>query len=291
MQKGTKHSEETRKKISETLKLLIGEKCAFYGKKHSEESKRKMSESHKGKKFSEETKRKISEAHKGKKFSEKHKRKLSVSHRGQTPWNKGKKFSEEHKRKMSESTSGEKHPNWKGGYCTNNIPLYDTYAHQISYAENVRKNKQDPNILEVTCDYCGKWFLPTTQNVCNRIQSLKGNYVGESRLYCSVDCKKECPIFNRSKYSAEENNTKRYSREVQPELRQLVFERDNYTCQKCEKYQDELNTGLHCHHYEGTEINPIESADVDNCITLCKNCHIETHKNPCPIKDYKRKKC
>lgn len=55
-----KHSEESRRKISESLK----------GKKHSEETRRKLSEMRKGKKLSDEHKRKMSEALKGRKFSE-----------------------------------------------------------------------------------------------------------------------------------------------------------------------------------------------------------------------------
>ena len=45
-----KLSEESRKKISETLKNIYVDKtkCAMYGKHHSEETKRKNSESHKG---------------------------------------------------------------------------------------------------------------------------------------------------------------------------------------------------------------------------------------------------
>ena len=60
-------SEETRKKLSESLK----------GKPKSEEARRKMSESAKGKVLSEETKRKISEAGKGRVFSDEARRKIS----------------------------------------------------------------------------------------------------------------------------------------------------------------------------------------------------------------------
>ena len=48
------------KKISEANK---GERSYMFGKKHSEETKKKMSETHKGKHLSEETKEKMSVAH------------------------------------------------------------------------------------------------------------------------------------------------------------------------------------------------------------------------------------
>ena len=51
-------SDETKRKISETLKGIT----------HSEESRRKISETLKGKTLSEETKRKLSEVRKGKKW-------------------------------------------------------------------------------------------------------------------------------------------------------------------------------------------------------------------------------
>ena len=57
------HSEETRKKMSESNK---GEKNQFFGKNHSAEARKKMSEAHKGKRFSESHKKKLSEARKGK---------------------------------------------------------------------------------------------------------------------------------------------------------------------------------------------------------------------------------
>ena len=62
---GSKHTEEAKARISESLK---GNHYAL-GYKHSEETKRKVRENHahwsKGKNLSEETKRKISEAKKG----------------------------------------------------------------------------------------------------------------------------------------------------------------------------------------------------------------------------------
>jgi group I intron endonuclease len=66
------HSDETRRKKSESMKKTIGGKPAHNrGSKHSEETKKKMSESHKGatspnkgKKLSEEWKSNMSKAHK-----------------------------------------------------------------------------------------------------------------------------------------------------------------------------------------------------------------------------------
>ena len=68
---GMHHSEESRRKMSESKK---GENHPFYGKHHSEDTRKKLSESLKGKIISAETRRKLSE-----------------SLKGQVPWNKGKK--------------------------------------------------------------------------------------------------------------------------------------------------------------------------------------------------------
>ena len=240
-----------------------------------------------GKKLSEYHKRRISEGRKGMKFSEEHCKKISEA---------VKNRSDDIKKRIGETLKNiyknKKHPWYKGGVKKKNIPLYDTYASQISFCEKIRRNEQDLNILEVKCTYCGKWFIPKQSNVYNRIQALNGNYTksSECRLYCSEKCKKECQIYRKQKYSAEESKTKYYSREVQPELRQICFERDNYTCQKCGKTQDELEVGLHCHHIEGIRWEPLESADLDNVITFCKKCHKEIHKLPdCGYNDMKCK--
>ena len=103
---GRKHTEETKRRMSESYKTRSPEaeserrrriSESKKGKKKSEETRRRMSESKKGKKKSEETRRRMSESKKGKKrkpFSEEHKRRISEA---------GKKRSEESKRKQSEA--------------------------------------------------------------------------------------------------------------------------------------------------------------------------------------------
>ena len=137
---GVLPSEETRIKMSQNHYDCSGEKHPMFGKKHSEETKKKLSDSHKGKpspnkgkpmseeqkkkiseskkNISDETRKKMSESHKGKPapnkgkpMSEETKKKLSESHKGQIPPNKGKPHSEESKKKMSESHKGQIPPN------------------------------------------------------------------------------------------------------------------------------------------------------------------------------------
>lgn len=61
--KGIHHTEETKQKISQSLK---GENNPNYGKQRTEETKQKISKGNKGKKMSEESKQKMSNSKKGK---------------------------------------------------------------------------------------------------------------------------------------------------------------------------------------------------------------------------------
>ena len=83
---GKHHSEESRKKMSESKK---GKPSWIKGKHHSEESRKKMSESKNGKHHSEETRKKISDAHKGKHHSEDTRKKMSKATKGKHWYNNG----------------------------------------------------------------------------------------------------------------------------------------------------------------------------------------------------------
>lgn len=198
----------------------------------------------------------------------------------------GKKHSDITKKNMSIKIkgmfSGKKHPNYKGGVKKLNLPLYSTYASQLIYFEEVRlSNVNDLELVEVRCAYCNRWFVPSLNNVRRRLTAFNCDpdsvsYKGEGRFYCSEGCKGSCPIYNVKKWP--KGFKKITSREVQPELRQMVLQRDNYTCQygDCGKTIDDIE--LHCHHFEGINTNPIESADVDMCITFCKEHHRLVHE-------------
>jgi len=271
-----KHSEITKRKISETLNGKIPWNKGLTNI-YSEEVLKKMSKTAKDKKsMSEETKKKISESIKGRKHteetikilkekarnqSEEHKRKNSES-------NKGRKCSEEHRKKNGLVHSMEKNPFWKGGFCKSGFAGYEQF-HPLF--QIIHECRNDEDILEVKCTYCGKWYKPTWREARDRKKAIHYLGNGSSVFYCSKECKQECPIFNQQKYP--KGFKPSTSREVQPELRKLVFERDNWSCVKCG-----IGENLHCHHIDPVVNNPLESADIDNCITLCKECHRESHK-------------
>lgn len=178
--------------------------------------------------------------------------------------------------------------------------LYDTQSQNIGYADPIRRSPGNKKFLETKCTYCGFWFIPTRGAVKDRRKALENSTSTENRLYCSEECKEQCPIYNKNPDQLIKEDQIRagnlhvenqLAREVQPQLRQMVFERDGWTCQKCKKHKSELKVGLHCHHIEGIRWEPLESADMDKCVTYCETCHIGVHKiDGCGYDDMKCKK-
>lgn len=167
------------------------------------------------------------------------------------------------------------------------ITPYEAYKDSFGNIEKISYKVHEEygiNVLLVRCAYCGKLYMPSISAVKLRLNCIEGKNAGEGRFYCSDNCKAACPIFKRILWP--KGFKKATSREVQPQLRQMVLARDNYECQICGKNQQEAQ--LHCHHIEGIHHNPIESADIDICITLCKACHKKVHKLPgCSYYDFR----
>jgi hypothetical protein len=56
--------------------------------------------------------------------------------------------------------------------------------------------------------------------------------------------------------------------------RELVYERDDWTCQKCFKRGAELNP----HHIRNFSESEADRFNLDNGITFCRDCHYNFHK-------------
>ena len=259
--KGRVFSAEVREKMS----------VAQIGKTHSVETRKKISASHIGKTISIETRKKMSDSQIGKVCSIETKERMSVAQAGRT-WS----MSIEAKKKMSERMSkcvGILSHNYKGGVKVLGLTTYEAYKDTLGLYEEIRKQK-GTEILEVKCAYCGRWFVPTRFAVSGRLDAINNLNRGEQRLYCSGNCKQACPTYNQKTYPKGFKHVT--SREVDPYLRKMVLERDNWTCQICGKTSKEAQ--LHCHHMDPAMQNPMFQNDTDSCITLCKGCHKKVHK-------------
>lgn len=160
--------------------------------------------------------------------------------------------------------------NNKGGVKKLNIPLFDTYSNQIEPVEETRRDPENNDFLQVKCTLCSSWFTPTTSSVNNRIAAISGRVTWENRFYCSDNCKLSCSIFNKHKYPS--YFKKKTIDPLPKEVKNIIKKIDNFECQICGETKK-----LVVHHVYPATQNPIFSADTDNCITICQNCHLKIH--------------
>ncbi len=272
--------------------------------------KKVNSEKNKDHKMSIETKRKISKTLKGRPSSLKGiprskeiREKIRATCKnnpnstcfkiGNIPWSKGlTKKTDKRLKNLSDKFTGQKaskiqrhnqskskkllyknkknHPSYKGEYYSNKIPLYDTYAHQLTIEEKPKRYKLDLNVLTVLCAHCKLRHIPKLSSVQERCRSLNGKQHGEQRLYCSEECKANCSIYNKHSYQEDhpKNIETPYTLEEYNTWRNIILEQDNYKCQMCGSKEH-----LHCHHIIPVKLKPMFSLDPDNGIVLCKDCH------------------
>ncbi len=238
----------------------------WLGKHFPEEAKEKMSKAHLGKSTwskgltKEKDKRvaKRSELLKGHKTSSKTKQKISEALRGHIGYwegkhrsketngkisraNKGRILSKEHKEKISKALRGKPNLKLKGKKCN---PRSEETKRKIGLAQKGEKSYNYGKILsEGTKRKIGKAVSG----------SNNGNWKG------GISCEP-------------------YSQDWTDDLREAIRKRDNYTCQLCGIYQDELkgyHKKLDVHHkdYNKDNLNP------DNLISLCRDCHLKTNHN------------
>ena len=67
-----------------------------------------------------------------------------------------------------------------------------------------------------------------------------------------------------------------YHQGVGKELIKAVYARDNYHCARCGKPKVEQK-GLHAHHLKPWALCEEGRMDLDNFVTLCRECHVWVH--------------
>jgi len=99
------------------------------------------------------------------------------------------------------------------------------------------KLRIDTETKDALQDYCEIHSTNITNTILNQIENLL-HVEGERKKYWSIS----------------------------------VLERDDYTCQKCGSQEN-----LHAHHIIPVSKDKSRSLDINNGITLCKECHKEKH--------------
>ena len=200
---------------------------------------------------------------------------------------KAKKYEQYRKTYLKYKTEiNAKHRETTNKYNAELVKWNCTTLQELGQYEEIRQDPDNPELGQVQCAKCKKWINITNMKIRARMGAIRGYSYGSSFYYCSLECQSNCSWYNQTLYP-KGHIIKNY-RPEQYELRKMVLERDNYECQICGKGEDESE--LHCHHIEGINFNPIESADIDACITLCKNCHKQVHKLPnCSYNDLRCK--
>lgn len=132
-------------------------------------------------------------------------------------------------------------------------------------------NKLRVNKIKTKCAYCEK-----------EIEIVPSRLKYNERIYCSIECKNKgwskyycgenSPNWNFQLSKSERIVNRKYDEYYQ--WRKIVYKRDSYTCKCC---GDNKGGNLVAHHIYNYSENKQLRTDIDNGITLCKECHKSFH--------------
>lgn len=150
-------------------------------------------------------------------------------------------------------------PAWNKGRKYNEIEKSKMNMSGLSYGRAWNKGLENP--------YRDETLLKMSLAQIGRIGSRASNWQGGiSRAYKTG--------YNSPEYK---------------EWRRAVFERDNYTCQKCGKHSSELPY-ITAHHIKSFSKFPSLRFDIDNGITVCEDCHCKLDRYRARFKKNKEEK-
>lgn len=250
-----RHSEEANQKMSETKKRQYQENPEKW-----KEAGSKISEAITGGKRTEEQRRRMSEAAKKRwrekpgKVTEDQKRKLSESM--QRYWEENPK-AEEHRQSVMEAQAR----TWLG-----RSHAEEARKKQSDYALN-RPKEHNQKLSERTSKYFEEH--PEAREYLAALQTGKK---------LSEETKRKLS----ERFTGDGNNQWRggisfepYGPEFTRLFKEIIRERDRFTCQECGRTQEEEGRRLCIHHVDYDKLNN----SLDNVLALCNKCNVKANYN------------
>lgn len=190
-----------------------------------------------------------------------------------------------------------KHPNWKGGngikiciFCKKEFQVLHSkisigkFCSHKCYWKYLKGRKLSKEIKQKMKGRIA-WNKGLNKKTDKRIDYLRPTKFKKGQV--SFNKGRKIPKASISKIGGKNPMWKGgiskepYSFDFTKELKELIKKRDNYTCQLCEKTEEEerkndnQKRGLTIHHQDYNKQN----CNPDNLITLCRRCNSKVNKN------------
>lgn len=137
--------------------------------------------------------------------------------------------------------------------------MFDMKKYQKEYRETHKEKRKE--------------YILNNRDVINSVRKQYRHDLGISKRYYNGIRKVKIYSSRGNKYD-----------ENWPNLRKIIYKRDNWICQKCgvKCHCNGTKDKIQCHHIDYN----INNNNQSNLITLCASCHMKTNFNKKDWKDY-----
>jgi hypothetical protein len=145
----------------------------------------------------------------------------------------------------------------------------DKHEIETNYNHSTRGKKE-----KIECDFCGEKDIVYSHTL-----------VDKENWFCNRSCyikyRKNVPAEEHPCWKGENHNRKLYENNKFRKIRRKLREKENHTCQMCDKTHGEDSEHFHSHHMVPIrEFDNFEDAHtLDNLALLCRWCHRKAEHN------------